>query len=268
MDSGKRFQEGARGNPGVSVSDLDVATVFVPKASDVLAARLREMILSKGAPEGTALPTERELVAQSGLSRASVREALRVLETEGLIVTKVGRNGGSVTKRPGHEAISRSLDLFVRSHGVRVGALIEAREAIEPAAARLAALHRSTDDIAELRRLNALLAPLPEVTEFVRVNYDWHLAVVKASRNELMLAFFSALADPLYAATEYQSLTTPELRREVVLAHDRVIEAIAEGDPDRAFRRMLRHVGAYIGIVRNLSADAAKAYQPSNVPME
>src|SRR3569623_311227 len=74
---------------------LGLATVFVPKASDVLAERLREMILSRGLAEGTPLPTERELVAESGLSRASVREAVRVLETEGLVLTKAGRNGGS-----------------------------------------------------------------------------------------------------------------------------------------------------------------------------
>ncbi len=240
-------------------SNLDVATVFVPKASDVLAARLREMILSKGAPEGAALPTERELVAQSGLSRASVREALRVLETEGLIVTRVGRNGGSVIRRPGHEAIARSLELYVRSHDVRVGALLEAREAIEPAAARLAALHRTDEDLDALRQIHELLKPVPDdVGAFVRINLQWHLAVVKASRNELLIAFFSALSDPLYAATEYRSLNTVALRREVVRAHERVIEAIAAKNADAAFRRMLRHVSAYVGVVRSLAADSAR----------
>lgn len=240
-------------------SDIGVATVFVPKASDVLAARLREMILSKGAPEGAALPTERELVVQSGLSRASVREALRVLETEGLIVTRVGRNGGSVVRRPGHEAISRSLEVFVRSHDVRVGALLEVREAIEPAAARLAALHRTEADLAALREAHAELAALPvDVGEFARINYRWHLAVVRASRNELLVAFFSALADPLYAATEYRALNTVELRRDVVRAHGRVIEAIAARDADAAFRAMLRHVSAYVGIVRSLRGDSTK----------
>ena len=63
---------------------LGLAAVFVPKASDVLAEKLRELILSRALAEGTPLPTERELVAQSGLSRTSVREALRVLETEGV----------------------------------------------------------------------------------------------------------------------------------------------------------------------------------------
>ena len=75
---------------------LGLAAVFVPKASDVLAEKLRELILSRALAEGTPLPTERELVAQSGLSRTSVREALRVLETEGLVATKAGRNGGNL----------------------------------------------------------------------------------------------------------------------------------------------------------------------------
>src|SRR5215468_10024748 len=129
---------------------LDLAAVVVPKASDVLAAKLRELILSNRLAEGTPLPTERELVAQSGLSRTSVREALRVLETEGLVLTKAGRNGGSQVRRPGHESLTRSLETFVRSHEVRFEALLEAREAIEPAAARLAAIHRTDDDLAEI----------------------------------------------------------------------------------------------------------------------
>ena len=136
---------------------LDLAAVVVPKASDVLAAKLRELILSSGLAEGTPLPTERELVAQSGLSRTSVREALRVLETEGLVLTKAGRNGGSQVRRPGRESISRSFELFVRSHGVRFEALLEAREAIEPAAARLAAIHRTDDDLAEMTRIHRQL---------------------------------------------------------------------------------------------------------------
>ena len=107
-----------------SVRPLVLATVSVPKASLVLADRLRERILSNGTQEGTLLPTERELVVQSVLSRASVREALRVLETEGLISTKSGRSGGSVVRRPGPEAIWRSLKLFVRGHGVRFEAVL------------------------------------------------------------------------------------------------------------------------------------------------
>jgi GntR family transcriptional repressor for pyruvate dehydrogenase complex len=235
---------------------LDLATVVVPKASDVLAAKLRELILSRGLAEGTPLPTERELVAQSGLSRTSVREALRVLETEGLVLTKAGRNGGSQVRRPGRESISRSFELFVRSHGVRFEALLEAREAIEPAAARLAAIHRSDADLAEMTRIHEALDQVLDVAEHVRLNLQWHRAVMRASRNELLIAFFDAIADSVQAATESQSLNSLEVRREVVRAHGRVLAAIAAQDADAAFRRMQRHVGAYSLLVKTLAAGA------------
>jgi DNA-binding FadR family transcriptional regulator len=225
---------------------LDVAAVVVPKASDVLAAKLRELILSNGLAEGTPLPTERELVAQSGLSRTSVREALRVLETEGLVLTKAGRNGGSQVRRPGRESISRSLELFVRSHGVRFEALLEAREAIEPAAARLAAIHRTDSDLAEMTRIHQEFEAISNDGEaHTHINLAWHRAVVKASGNELMIAFFNAIADAIVAVSESHSLFSPEVHREVVRVHARVLAAIAARDSDAAFRRMQGHLGAY-----------------------
>jgi GntR family transcriptional regulator, transcriptional repressor for pyruvate dehydrogenase complex len=236
---------------------LDLATVVVPKASDVLAAKLRELILSNGLAEGTPLPTERQLVAQSGLGRTSVREALRVLETEGLVLTKAGRNGGSQVRRPGREQVSRSFETFVRSHGVRFEALLEAREAIEPAAARLAAIHRTDDDLAEMTRVHRLLEAVPDnVTEYVRLNLEWHRAVVRASRNELMTAFFDAIATAVHAMTESHSLYSPQIHRDVVRVHERVIAAIAARDPDAAFRRMQGHIGAYNTLVKTAEVDA------------
>jgi DNA-binding FadR family transcriptional regulator len=238
---------------------LGLAAVVVPKASDVLAARLRELILSSGLAEGTPLPTERELVAQSGLSRTSVREALRVLETEGLVSTRAGRNGGTQVRRPGRESVSRSLELFVRSHKVRFEALLEAREAIEPAAARLAALHRTGDDLAEMTRLHEELERVSgNIPEFVRVNLSWHRAVVRASRNELLIAFFDAIAQSVQAATESRRLNAPEVRREVIRVHERVLAAIAAGDADAAFRRMQGHLGAYSTLAKRIAGGAKR----------
>ena len=104
--------------------------INVPKAADILANRLRDLILSGKVPEGEMLPTERELVEDSGLSRSSVREALRVLEVEGLIVTRPGRAGGSTVKLPGSGSVARSIELFVKTHGVRLQALLDCRLAI------------------------------------------------------------------------------------------------------------------------------------------
>jgi GntR family transcriptional repressor for pyruvate dehydrogenase complex len=244
---------------------LGLAAVFVPKASDVLAEKLRELILSRALAEGTPLPTERELVAQSGLSRTSVREALRVLETEGLVITKAGRNGGSQVRRPGRESVSRSLGLFVRSHGVRFEALLEAREAIEPSAARLAAVHRSDEDLIEITRLHGLLERVTDdVSEYVRLNLEWHRAVVRASRNELLIAFFDAIAQAVHAMTESYSLYSPEVHRDVVRVHERVVAAIAAQDPEAAFRRMQGHVSTYRALVTQAADESTGSQSRKN----
>ena len=86
----------------------------VPKASDVLADDLRERILLGEVPEGTALPTERDLVAQTHMSRATVREALRILEVQGLIRIKTGRTGGAFVQKPDDESVADSVALVIR----------------------------------------------------------------------------------------------------------------------------------------------------------
>src|SRR4030095_13443896 len=73
--------------------------IHVPKSSEVLASQLRVHILDGTIGDGAALPAERDLVIQTGLSRGSVREALRILHTEGLITTRPGRLGGAAPRR-------------------------------------------------------------------------------------------------------------------------------------------------------------------------
>jgi len=92
----------------------------VPKASDVLANELRERILSGEYVEGTPLPPERELVVQTGMSRTTVREALRILEVQGLIRIKAGRAGGAFVRRPGEESVASSLELLIRGRQIRL----------------------------------------------------------------------------------------------------------------------------------------------------
>src|SRR5260370_18182876 len=85
----------------------------VPKSSGVLADDLRERILRGDFPEGTALPPERELVNQTRMSRATIREALRILEVQGLVRVKTGRAGGAYVSRPGQDPMAHPVDLLI-----------------------------------------------------------------------------------------------------------------------------------------------------------
>lgn len=230
---------------------LDLSPVYVPKAADVLAENLREQILEGRLHEGMALPNERDLASQAGLSRASVREALRILEVEGLIATRTGRNGGSEVVRPSSATVERSIDIFIRGQRIRTEAVLEAREAIEPASARLAALHHTEEDWADLVRCHEnLRASLDDIPAFLSANLAWHISVVRAGHNELLMAFIAAIGQSVYVATDLQGFNSPEVRRAVEVAHRRVMDAIEARDGDAAARRMGRHVGAYVTSVQ------------------
>jgi GntR family transcriptional repressor for pyruvate dehydrogenase complex len=223
-----------------------ISPVLVPKASDVLAGRLRELIINGNFSPGDFLPTERELVSESGLSRTSVRDALRVLESEGLIATKTGRAGGSIVKLPGRNSIARSVELFVLTHGVRLEALLECRVAVEPTLARLAARRRTPSQLEEITAIHQkFVASTDDVPLYKSINLDWHLAVARASGNEPLTALMEAIATPIRNAMDYQHVTTPELRSLAVKAHTVILKAIADQDEEAAFKRMNGHVSAY-----------------------
>jgi GntR family transcriptional repressor for pyruvate dehydrogenase complex len=228
-----------------------IAPVVVAKASDVLAARLRGMIVGGHFVPGDFLPTERELVVQTGLSRTSVRDALRVLETDGLIMTKVGRAGGSVVTLPGRQSVSRSVELFVRTHGIRLESLLECRVAVEPTLARHAAERRTPAQLDEIVAIHEqFVASVDDVPRYKRINLDWHLAVARAAANEPLIALMEAIATPIRDASDYQHVSTPELRVAAVKAHGAIVRAIRDQDGDAAFKRMERHVTAYSEVAR------------------
>jgi len=219
--------------------------ISVPKTYDVLADQLRRTILEGTVEEGERLPTERELVDQTGLSRGSVREALRMLEVEGLVRPRPGRFGGNIVTRPDNASMAHFVSQFVRSRRLPLKTLHETRETIEPALARLAAENRSDEDIAKLRALNAAMAETGlDARQFAALNIDWHNAVAAASRNDLLAALLYAMSYGVIAATTDEIYDSPDIHAVVCRIHERIVDAIEAGDGDAAHRRMARHVKA------------------------
>lgn len=236
---------------------LELRPIDIPKAADVLADVLREQILEGQLGEGVSLPSERELAQRSGLSRATVREALLILEVEGLVTTRTGRNGGSEVRRPRTETVQRSIQTFIRGQGVRFESVLQARQSIEPQSARLAALHHNEQDWRDLlachERIEACIGDIPA---FLQANLGWHISLVRASHNELLIAFTQAISQAVYEATDLRGFNSPAVRRAVVTAHQKVMDAIAQRDGDAAWRRMGRHVGAYLQAVEERGKQA------------
>jgi len=227
-------------------SSIQLSPMKVPKASDVLANELRERILTGEFAEGMGLPPERDLVVQTRMSRTTVREALRILEVQGLIRIKSGRTGGAFVQQPGEEAMASTVNLLIRGRQIRLAALLETREAIEPYCAELAATHRTEGDLADIETANvALRESEGDLNGFLEANVDWHVAVARASHNELLSGLMMALSRAIFAATLDEGFVSDEVRKHAIHAHETITVAIREGDSAAALRRMKRHVYSY-----------------------
>jgi GntR family transcriptional repressor for pyruvate dehydrogenase complex len=231
-------------------SAAQLRPLHIPKASDVLVNDLRERILRGEFAEGTALPTERELVTQTRMSRTTVREALRILEVQDLVRLRAGRAGGAFVQRPGKESVASSISLLIRGRHIRLAAVLETREAIEPVCAQLAALHRTDEDLDALKEANKPIAdPNSTLADFLQANVAWHVAVATATHNELIAAFMTALSRAIYSSTENESFIDAEVRRITARAHHSITAAIEKRDVAAAVRRMTRHVHMYAAAV-------------------
>ncbi|MSQ19729.1 MAG: FadR family transcriptional regulator [Betaproteobacteria bacterium] len=183
--------------------------------------------------------------SQTGLSRAFVREALRILEAEGLIETHAGRSDGSRVSRPAGRELSRHLDLFIWGRNVGFEELNEIREALETVAAEGAARRRTDADLAELKaKTVAVETAVETLPDYLTANLDWHMAVVRASHNDLLIGFMEVLSNVIHQETALDAFDSPQVRAATLKIHRSILDAIVAGDAEAARRRMARHVGA------------------------
>jgi DNA-binding FadR family transcriptional regulator len=168
-----------------------------PPAYQLLADELREEITSGRLQPGSRLPPEPELCVRSGVSRSTVREALRLLASQHLIVTTRGVTGGSFVAHPDaeqlSEALSTGLTLLSNSAEVGMADLLELRRALEVPAAGLAAQRRTDANLTEMR--GAMFDPdLDELDTMLAAHAAFHAAVASATGNPL----FELVTRPLY----------------------------------------------------------------------
>lgn len=178
---------------------------------------------------GARIPGEHQLATELGVSRGTVREALRSLSLTGLLEPRVG--DGTYVR-----ATNEISGVLVRDElSASLTDVLDARAGIEAAAARLAARSAKPEDLAALAEvLEARAATLEsgDMGAFVAVDTDFHRGVVVASGNPLLLRLYDALAEVMTASI-HQTATIPEDHR-LGDAHVDVLEAIRAGDPEAA----------------------------------
>lgn len=204
-----------------------LARVRVPKTAEVVAQAIRTQIVRGEIQEGEALPSESDLMANFGVSRPSLREAFRILESEQLIEVRRGSRGGALALRPDISVAARYLALLMQFDGVMLSEVFQARALIEPLALRL--LAQQKDRAALTQKLRDILSPLQEKD--------------KEHRPQIWLEFFTTLFE--YAGNRPLALVYGTLNE--VVAHelqDSIDATSNEADALKAVSKAMKLVEA------------------------
>jgi GntR family transcriptional regulator, transcriptional repressor for pyruvate dehydrogenase complex len=213
------------------------------KLTEAIARLIVDDVVARDLPAGAALPREAEMAELYGASRATVREALRMLEANGLVRVRPGRYGGPQVGEADPVAFGRSLTWFLQLRRTRFWELLEARVIMEPMMAALAAQRRPAAAIGELRAAidaHRELGP-DDRAGYLAATQDFHGLIAGISGNGVLDLFGRSLKE-IYTERAIAEDRPAARRDEVLREHAAVVDAILAGDPARAERVMREHM--------------------------
>ena len=212
------------------------------RASDEIVHQIRRAIFDGQLRAGDAVGSENHLAEQFGVSRNTVRDALRALEATGVVEIRNGVKGGVRVAQPDPDRFASGLAIQLKLVGVDATDVAGAQLGLEWVAAELAAANATPEDLGELAALLVQSEQLVEnAAAFAEVSQAFHDVVARASDNQAIISSLRALGE-LVGASRAQH-ATPSVAR-VVLGHHRgIYKAIAARDSDAAGQLMRRHVG-------------------------
>lgn len=227
--------------------DPAASAVRSPKTSELVALTLRKMIVDGQLKEGDFLPHEAELMTHFQVSRPTLREAVRVLESERLVEVRRGSRTGARVRVPGPEIVARPAGLLLELSGATVGDVMAARIAIEPPAAKILAEEGTAEARAEMHRLVEEIPQAWEAGTLAHASANFHRRMVELSGN----ATLGMVAGMLYEISErHTAAATGGPRNEVSKAalekvlrsYERLVELVDARDGDEAEAHWRRHM--------------------------
>ncbi|WP_034950812.1 transcriptional regulator LldR [Erwinia oleae] len=235
-----------------------------------LAGRIKTLIHKQRLEAGMRLPAERQLAADLGVSRNSLREALRQLNSEGLLLS---RRGGGTFVRWQHEAwseqnIVQPIRTLMAGDPDYSYDILEARHAIEASTAWHAAMRATESDKEKLRLCyDATLSADPDLASLADVRF--HLAIAEASHNVVLLqtmrGFFDLLQTSVKQSRQRMYLVPPVFAK-LSEQHQAVMDAILAGDADGARKAMMAHLGFVHTTLKRFDDDAARQARITRLP--
>jgi GntR family transcriptional repressor for pyruvate dehydrogenase complex len=251
-NQGKRMKNSAAsfGKGAGAVSDraaVQFKTIRKARRYHQVAEQIQQLIAQGILKTGDHLPAERELASQLGVSRSSVRDAIRTLEVTGILESHHGR--GTVIRDLSTDSLVVPLaNALVRKRGM-VAELLDVRRMIEPALAARAALRASDEQIAQLEEiLRRQRAKMRRGEETMAEDSEFHRTIALAAKNSVVLRVLDILMD-LLRESRSQSLQVKGRRERSYAGHVRVLQAIKRRDPAAADRAARQHLTEIQGVV-------------------
>ncbi len=213
-----------------------------PKRATVIAQRIVKEIKDRNLPAGSHLPPERDMLETYSVGRNTLREALRVLELQGVLTIRPGPGGGPVITSPDSRHLASSLALLMQFADTPFRVVIETRQLLEPITARLCAERVDHGLIADLRAsVDRMGSSLDEPDAFLDENRRFHDLVAWGSDNPLLAYCINSLhwiTDSTVLGADYPR----RFRKIIWQAHDEICIGIESGDGDKAELAMRKHL--------------------------
>ncbi|HEX3722016.1 MAG TPA: FadR/GntR family transcriptional regulator [Nitrolancea sp.] len=212
------------------------------KTSELIARELASYIVDQELPEGTALPPEREMIESFGIGRNTLREALRILETRGVITIRSGPGGGPVVRRPRPSDLGEALTLILQFERATFREIMAARAWLEPIVTTSAARHITKPVLASLREIDAaILEAADDVETFSSQNRRFH-SLIAANCGNVVLRIF---AETLISVGDGRSIGISYPKAQILAighSHERILDALEAKDPEAAEAAMRAHL--------------------------
>jgi DNA-binding FadR family transcriptional regulator len=223
--------------------------VRVPKMAELVAGHLRRQIVRGELAEGAALPTEAALMQQFQVSRPTLREAFRVLESESLITVRRGARGGARVQLPNADVAARYAGLILEHRGTTVADVYEARIVIEPPAVGLLARRRTAAGIKQLRAAledHDAVADDPDAS--MRAHTQFHTLLIELIGNQTLRVLMGIVEQIISSAVwprmeaDAESTVRASASRKGLRVHHKVVDLIEARDDAEAEKLWRRHL--------------------------
>ena len=239
-----------------------------PRLAEVIAAELRDGILSGTYEDGDSLPKQEDLIERFRVSPPSIREALRVLETEGLVTVQRGNVGGAIVHAPRADKVAYMLGLVLQHQGVAVRDIVQTLVRLDPTCAALCAerTNRRRTVVPLLRaNLRESKRVLADPAKYAPIAHDFHEIMVNNCGSPTMSLVVGALeslwtghvARLTGASRPLSKTTTLQARQASWNEHAQLLDFIADGDADGAQRLAHRHLTTHEDLAYPFSLDTA-----------